>query len=353
MQIPNRSLLALFLLILLVLSLSGCQADQPPEAPTTAHTSTEAPLPTTTFTPAVSPLPTATATPALGIGSTVIRQSDGMTMMYVPAGSFTMGMELEPNLAFVRALFGPISSQNLPGYQAAAPAHSVFLDAYWIDQTEVTNGMYTMCVEAGACNPPQFPYSETRDEYYTNPDYADYPVIFVSRNDGEAYCEWAGARLPTEAEWEKAARGEDERIFPWGDEIVTCDLANVWIYDPDNVPDKVYCVGDTAAVGSYPEGASPYGVLDMAGNVSEWVADWFDAGYYADSPDNNPAGPETGSFYTMVGGEWTTEYGEFAIPRGGSWGTFQHDTRSFSRAAWATWWGVYSFQGFRCAQSLP
>jgi formylglycine-generating enzyme required for sulfatase activity len=133
--------------------------------------------------------------------------------------------------------------------------------------------------------------------------------------------------------------------------MVSCALANVWMKYPDKP--KEFCVGDTVQVGSYPAGASPYGALDMAGNVSEWVADWYDSGYYTDSPAKNPIGPETGSFYTMVGGEWVWEYGEYSIIRGGAWSSFQHDNRSFSRTGWGPDWGVYNFNGFRCAQSAP
>jgi eukaryotic-like serine/threonine-protein kinase len=163
------------------------------------------------------------------------------------------------------------------------PAHHVQLDAFWVDQVEVTNGMYGLCLQSGACLSPATVNSDNQGDYFGNPDFQDYPVIHVTWFDANTYCQWAGRRLPTEAEWERAARGDDMRTFPWGDEPPNANNSN-----------SRNSVGDTSRVGSYPVGASPFGALDMAGNVWEWVADYYDSNYYSRSPDTNPTGPESG-----------------------------------------------------------
>ncbi len=176
------------------------------------------------------------------INNTRKRVNDGMMMVYVPAGEFTMG--------------------SYAGDEDEKPEHKVTLPAYWIDQTEVTNKMFFICVSNGRCQPPVNIRSNTRDGYYSYNAYDNYPVININWEQARVYCDWAGGRLPDESEWEKAARGVDSRIYPWGNQDADISLANFVISD----------LGDTSVVGSYNSGQSPYGVYDMAGNVWEWVS---------------------------------------------------------------------------------
>jgi formylglycine-generating enzyme required for sulfatase activity len=205
------------------------------------------------------------------------------------------GLELNPELTVhpQTADASHASMVFVPPGEFLMGNSTVDLNAFWIDKTEVTNALYARCVQAGQCRTPRSNQSHTRESYYGNLGFADYPVIYVSWEDANNYCSWAGGRLPTEAEWEKAARGTDGRLFPWGEQ------------DPSGVIGLLNFQGqDTTEVGSYPDGASPYGALDMAGNVSEWVADWLSLDYYNNPPPSNPLGPESGEYRVWRGGSW-------------------------------------------------
>jgi formylglycine-generating enzyme required for sulfatase activity/tRNA A-37 threonylcarbamoyl transferase component Bud32 len=285
---------------------------------------TPTPAPTQRPPTAVPATPVFTAPPELGIDSTWTRPADGMTMLYVPEGSFEMGSN--------------------DGSDDEKPVHTVYLDAYWMDMTEVTNAMYEKCVNDGDCDPPQNTSSYTHSSYYGNSQYDDYPVLYVDWNQANAYCQWAGAGLPTEAQWEKAASWDpftnEKYVYPWGNDF-DCKKGNFddeTVRDDYVVPGGANCDGfpDTSPVGSFLSGASPYGLFDMAGNVWEWVADWYSETFYGSSPSSNPLGPSSG---------------QYRVLRGGSWGDYSYIVRSTVRG------GVdpsliYSIVGFRCSRSF-
>jgi len=231
---------------------------------------------------------------------------DGMVLLCVPSGNFLMGA----------------GDDDKEASAVERPQHSVKLDAYWIDRTEVTNGMYAACVKARGCEAPFETKSNTRQSYYGDPSYAAYPVIYVNWYQAQAYCAWAGRKLPTEAEWEKAARGMAGFIYPWGNTPPGNQHLNLG-NDPN----------DTGPVDQYPAGASPYGALNMAGNVWEWVADWYSETYYTSAQVNNPTGP--------IGGD-------FKVLRGGPWGYITRNVRSSNRESYNPKIRYFNI-GFRCA----
>jgi len=242
------------------------------ETATLARTATLEPSSTPTWTGTEVLEATLTALPGYRM------DAKGVIMAYVPAGVFPMGNDR-----------GGIDEQ---------PIHPVNLDAFYMDKFEVTNGFYKACVEAGVCQPVRRKSSATRSYYYDNPDYDTFPVIFVDWNMAQTYCEWRGARLPSEAEWEKAARGGSVVSYPWGD-TPDCNLANYG-----------NCLADTSSANIYDLGQSRYGVYNMAGNVWEWVNDWYSEDYYQSSPREDPQGPDTGKEKVLRGGSWKDDYAE-------------------------------------------
>jgi formylglycine-generating enzyme required for sulfatase activity len=245
-------------------------------------------------------------------------------MIHVPDGEFLMG-------------------SKDADHKAAAdekPAHTVYLDAFWIDRAEVSNAQYVQFLNAlgeyrGACGGYDCVETKIEDQdshilrqegrYVVESGFEDHPVTEVTWYGAQAYCQWAGVRLPTEAEWEKAARGVDGRLYPWGNDAPDCDKAQY-----------AGCGGSTVPVGSKPAGASPYGVLDMAGNVWEWVADWYDEAYYDGSPARNPQGANSGVRKVF---------------RGGSWGYLPKFIRTTDRARNRPEYAGFNV-GFRCGASV-
>ena len=274
---------------------------------------TPTPEPTARPTSTPTSIPMSPDEPAAGDPMT--RSKDGMEMVYVPAGAFEMGSD--------------------DGADDEQPVHKVTLDGYWIDRTEVTNAQYQVFVSAkGHRAPTRCDWGEPT---YEDGNKSDHPVVCVSWDDASAYCEWAGGRLPTEAEWEKAARGTDGRVYPWGNEF-DCAKGNFddeTTLDEYVVPGGVDCDGyeRTAPVGSYAAGASPYGALDMAGNVWEWVGDWY--GAYPGADQENPTGPATGEYRVLRGGSWSDNY-PYAL-------------RGADRNVWRPGDTSY-YLGFRCAR---
>jgi eukaryotic-like serine/threonine-protein kinase len=295
-----KNILPIFLLFLL----AACAGNQVPVVePTSTQisaTATALVLPSATAEMTQSPTATAalTDTPAAAspTAAAQMRTSpiDGMPQVFIPAGTFRMG------------------GMDVRSAPDERPAHNVTLDAYWMDQLEVTNAMYKLCLQTGPCTAPQnIKSTDRRPDYFNNPEYKDYPVVYVTWLQAQVYCEWAGGRLPSEAEWERAARGDDWRTFPWGEDKADGLRANFNML-----------VGDTSRVGTYPLGASPFGVLDMAGNVAEWTHDYYSGSYYASLGENtvNPTGPETSA-------------GLKRVVRGGTLGDAEINIRVAKRSA--------------------
>ena len=258
-----------------------------------------------------APTHTATSLPAYGIGDSLVNQQDAASMVFVPGGTFLMGSE------------GDDAEKH------ESPQHRVFLDAYWIYNHPVTNDQFAKFISAtGYKTSAEFlgwswvferpDWRKANGAYWAAPDgigstiagLGSHPVVHISYLDAETYCKWAGGRLPTEAEWEKAARGETGPTFPWGDGPVTDLRAN---YCDRNCPfswaDRSQDDGfdRTSPVGYYQDGASLYGAMDMAGNIWEWVSDWYSSNYYDQSAEKNPLGPSYGDWRVIRGGSWVSQ----------------------------------------------
>jgi formylglycine-generating enzyme required for sulfatase activity len=288
-----------YILLMGLFLISGCLS-APTPLPPTKIPSTEQPQPT--YSPTATPLVEAPLTapetpPDPGESETWERTADGMMMFYIPAGEFTMGSEPEDPCAHLDE----------------QPKHEVFLDHYWVDQSEVTNHQYRICVESGYC--PEPPACGVEEFTYQDPEKEGYPVTCLVWEEAGLYCEWIGGRLPTEAQWEKAARGTDYLKYPWGNE-----------FDQTKCNSQESTLDGPLPVGSYsPEGDSPYGLQDMAGNVWEWTRDWYDIEYYSSAPSDNPGGPKGGERRSLRGGSWyandcsvRTSYRYYDVPHGRS-----------------------------------
>jgi len=312
--------------------LRSCGANEtsaPPRAdtPTPRPTATPSPLPPPTATSSPSPSPTAPVAP-----SAVLPSSNSV---FVPAGNFTCGS----TWADVEAVLSDLCPRytdswcressfedELVRQEVRNPqpdvsymdSREIYLDGFYIERYEVTNANYAMCVEAGACAPPERTGSNPRHSYFADRRYANCPVVYVTWEDARTYCAWVDARLPTAAEWEKAARGTDGRWWPWGNWAPTNE-ANFRHpgQSAATEEDTVLVGGDLAPVGSYPADSSPYGAMDMAGNAMEWVDAWYGPGKHE-----------------IRGGSWNT--GSFALRAAGRTG----------REPGALYFDV----GFRCAR---
>ncbi len=321
-SLHRRSVTALMGVLLLTTSCGGAEPatvrpSVTPVRPTASQTAS--PEPTATTPPPV------TATPALG--DTWTRPADGMTMVHAPAGEFQMGSddaEVDLALEMCNTYYGDCERE---WFEVEQPVHPVTLNGFWIDRTEVTIAQYRKCVESGGCEPLMGVDLSDRAM-------DDHPAFYVTWTQADAYCEWAGARLPTEAEWEYASRGPEGRRYPWGDEFDGTRLNSCDASCPNPWADGAFDDGhsDIAPVGSYPDGASWCGALDMAGNVMEWMADRY--GDYPSGRQLNPTGPPTGRLYVLRG---DAADGTRSVARS----TARHGERPDR---------LYKYFGFRCVR---
>ncbi len=336
-------------------ALSPTSAPQTPTVVVARQSTSTPPLVTPTITPTsivVAVIPTETPPPPPEEGPWT-RPTDNAVMVYVPEGEFLMGStDAEVAMAISQCEIDQgVGNCEQMGFDAQMPQHAVKLDAFWIDQAEVTNAQFADFLNVRGNQVEEgIPWLEIDDDYALIEQvgdvyqpiegYADHPVIEVSWAGAAAYCAWTGARLPTEAEWEYAARGPQSLVYPWGDTF-ECQHGN---FDDETELDA-YIVGGragcdgyvrTAPVGSFPSGKSWCGAWDMAGNVWEWVQDWYATDYYKLSPYQNPPGPSMG---------------EYRIGRGGSWWSSEAWIHSTTRLKISPTGAGYDL-GFRCVMTL-
>lgn len=326
-QIETRTIYALVaLLIFIVLAGFGLTYFTPDDSPlteaeATATIQSAVVAAMTSLAPTPSPLPVPTEPPTPTPEPLIT--DTGARMIFIPGGTFNMGTD--------------------DGERDEKPAHLVRMDPFYIDETEVSNSQYELCVAAGACSPPSRANPTTHPAYYGDPAFADYPVVFINWFQANNFCKWRGARLPSEAEWEMAAAFNPiealKLSYPWGDAFDGIKLNYCDQSCPSAERDTTYNDGhrDTAPVGSYPDGRSPLGVYDMSGNVMEWVNDWYHNRFYETSTDTNPMGPPEGEFKSIRGGSWLSSAEEVSVIARGSFDPLV----------------IQANLGFRCAQAAP
>ncbi|MEW6402683.1 MAG: SUMF1/EgtB/PvdO family nonheme iron enzyme [Chloroflexota bacterium] len=293
-------------------------------------------VPTKTIRPISTP--TKITSPTRAFTATIVRNSNDFTdvdpednsisMRLVPAGEFTMGAtsdQVDQALAECQKVSKYCEQA---GFLREQPSHKVYLDAFYMDTYEVTNANYKACVDSGICTPPKTTPEDTiysvSSNYYSSSQFNDYPVINVDWSQAKTYCEWRSSSLPTEAQWEKAARSTDGRTYPWG-EGFNCN--------------RVGCNYEPHKVGSFESGKSPYSIYDLAGNVWEWVADLYDPNYYSTSPYSNPLGPSSGQYRVLRGGSWANMYSGYEN---------RTTNRYWYRPSYVY---EYTLIGFRCVRS--